>query len=53
MVIPAGVSLDFQGNLYTEGMTVPKDAEALIPQPAKPAPTQAQAQPAAVPSGQT
>ena len=41
MVVPAGVTLDFQNNQYTEGMTVPKAAEGLIPQPkaATPAPT--------------
>ena len=40
MVVPSGVTLDFQNNLYTEGMTVPKAAEGLIPQPkaATPAP---------------
>ena len=37
MVVPAGVQIDFDGNLYIEGQTVPKAAEAAlmaaIPQP--------------------
>jgi len=32
MTVPAGVTLHYDGNAYTEGMTVPKEAEKFLPQ---------------------
>ena len=31
MTVPAGVTLHYDGNAYTEGMTVPKEAEKFLP----------------------